>query len=87
MNTQANQKTTALYCRVSTGNQGSGLEAQVRALRNYCAQKGIELGVFEYNEPARRLYEKLGYQTKTIIPNFTWWKGRMWADHRLFKLI
>lgn len=34
-------KTTALYCRVSTGNQGTGLEAQVRALRNYCLQKGI----------------------------------------------
>jgi DNA invertase Pin-like site-specific DNA recombinase len=27
---------------VSTGNQGSGLEAQVRALRNYCAQKEIQ---------------------------------------------
>lgn len=36
-----NQKNTALYCRVSTGNQGSGLEAQVRALRNYCTQKEI----------------------------------------------
>jgi len=35
-------KRTAAYARVSTGNQGSGLEAQVRALRNYCSQKGIE---------------------------------------------
>ena len=35
-------KTTALYCRVSTGNQGTGLESQVRALRQYCTQRGIE---------------------------------------------
>lgn len=39
---QSHSKNTALYCRVSTGNQGSGLEAQVRALRNYCAQKEIQ---------------------------------------------
>lgn len=36
------QKRTVCYARVSTGNQGSGLEAQVRALRGYCSQKGIE---------------------------------------------
>lgn len=40
--TELIKKNTALYARVSTGNQGSGLEAQVRALRNYCNQKGIE---------------------------------------------
>lgn len=35
--TNTNQeRTIALYCRVSTGNQGSGLEAQIRALQNYC---------------------------------------------------
>ena len=34
-------KSTALYCRVSTGNQGSGLEAQERALKSYCQQKEI----------------------------------------------
>lgn len=36
------KKITALYARVSTGNQGTGLESQIRALRNYCAQRGIE---------------------------------------------
>jgi DNA invertase Pin-like site-specific DNA recombinase len=36
------KKITALYARVSTGNQGTGLESQIRALRNYCNQKGIE---------------------------------------------
>ena len=35
------QKKVALYCRVSTGNQTSGLEAQVRALRDYCYRNNI----------------------------------------------
>jgi DNA invertase Pin-like site-specific DNA recombinase len=30
-----------LYCRVSTGNQSTGLEAQVRALRDYCTRNGL----------------------------------------------
>ncbi|HLW57451.1 MAG TPA: recombinase family protein, partial [Bacteriovoracaceae bacterium] len=34
-------KKTALYCRVSTGNQSTGLEAQVRALREYCNRNSI----------------------------------------------
>ncbi len=35
-------KRTACYARTSTAMQTTGLEAQVRALRNYCSQKGIE---------------------------------------------
>ncbi len=34
-------KKIALYCRVSTGNQSTGLEAQVRALREYCTRNNI----------------------------------------------
>ncbi len=34
-------KKVGLYCRVSTGNQSTGLEAQVRALRDYCTRNGI----------------------------------------------
>lgn len=34
-------KKVALYCRVSTGNQSTGLEAQVRALRDYCNRNNI----------------------------------------------
>lgn len=34
-------KKIALYCRVSTGNQSTGLEAQVRALREYCSRYSI----------------------------------------------
>jgi len=35
------EKKVALYCRVSTGNQSSGLEAQVRSLRDYCSRNNI----------------------------------------------
>lgn len=34
-------KKIALYVRVSTGNQTTGLEAQVRALRDYCARNNM----------------------------------------------
>lgn len=34
-------KKVGLYCRVSTGNQSTGLEAQVRALREYCTRNNI----------------------------------------------
>jgi DNA invertase Pin-like site-specific DNA recombinase len=34
-------KKVALYCHVSTGNQSTGLEAQVRALRDYCDRNSI----------------------------------------------
>jgi DNA invertase Pin-like site-specific DNA recombinase len=35
-------KKVATYARVSTGNQGTGLESQVRALRDYCARCNIK---------------------------------------------
>lgn len=35
------ERKIALYCRVSTGNQTTGLEAQVRALRDYCSRRDI----------------------------------------------
>jgi DNA invertase Pin-like site-specific DNA recombinase len=35
-------KHVALYARVSTGNQSTGLESQVRALRAYCESNGIK---------------------------------------------
>jgi DNA invertase Pin-like site-specific DNA recombinase len=42
MSKEESEKRVAIYARVSTGNQGTGLEAQIRALRNYCSQKGIQ---------------------------------------------
>jgi RimJ/RimL family protein N-acetyltransferase len=47
----------------------------------------IELGVFEFNLPARRLYHKLGYQEIGKVKEFTYWQGRMWDDIRLDKYL
>ncbi len=49
--------------------------------------KRIELGVFEFNTNAHKLYQKLGYQEIGRIPNFTFWQGKMWTDIRLEKYI
>ena len=35
-------KKTLLYCRVSTTDQATGLESQVRALKDYCRLNQIE---------------------------------------------
>ena len=47
----------------------------------------IELGVFEFNEPALKLYKKLGYQEMGRIENFTYYEGSMRADIRMEKHI
>ena len=36
------KRRSALYARVSTGNQATGLDAQIRALRIFCEQNKIE---------------------------------------------
>lgn len=43
-------KKTFLYCRVSTGMQQKGLEAQVRCLREYCQRMGIKNTVIFQDE-------------------------------------
>lgn len=47
--------------------------------------KRIELGVFEFNTNAFRLYEKAGYQEIGRIPDFTYWDGKLWQDIRMEK--
>jgi RimJ/RimL family protein N-acetyltransferase len=47
----------------------------------------IELGVFEFNKQAFRLYQKLGYREFARIDDFTYWKGRKWQDIRMEKYI
>jgi RimJ/RimL family protein N-acetyltransferase len=47
--------------------------------------KRIELGVFEFNENARRLYRNLGYKEIGRVEEFTYWKGKMWPDIRMEK--
>ena len=39
---QTKKRRTALYARVSTGNQATGLDAQIRALRIFCEQNKID---------------------------------------------
>ncbi|MGF6953405.1 RimJ/RimL family protein N-acetyltransferase [Neobacillus sp. B4I6] len=49
--------------------------------------KRIELGVFEFNEQAQKLYQKLGYKEIGRIEKFTYWQGKMWTDIRMEKYL
>ena len=49
--------------------------------------KRMELGVFEFNTPAIKLYEKLGYKEIGRIEHFTYFEGKMWADIRMEKYV
>ncbi len=69
--------------------RGRGIGAQaMRHLEEQIWQRGlrrIELGVFEFNTNAIRLYQSLGYVEIGRIPDFTFWQGRMWQDIRMEK--
>lgn len=45
----------------------------------------FEIGAFEFNQIALKLYRKLGYHEIAKVPNFTYWNGKMWADIRMIK--
>ena len=47
----------------------------------------IELGVFEFNTSAFRLYERLGFKEFARIDAFTWWQGKKWQDIRMEKYL
>jgi RimJ/RimL family protein N-acetyltransferase len=47
----------------------------------------MELGVFEFNAVAIKLYKKLGFLEITRINDFTFWMGRMWQDIRMEKYL
>ncbi|TLS38091.1 GNAT family N-acetyltransferase [Pseudalkalibacillus caeni] len=47
----------------------------------------VELGVFEFNLQAQKLYQKLGYQEIGRIERFTFWKDKMWSDIRMEKYL
>lgn len=49
--------------------------------------KRIELGVFEFNKNAIKLYQKLGYKEIGQIDNFTYWCDKMWKDIRMEKYV
>jgi RimJ/RimL family protein N-acetyltransferase len=49
--------------------------------------KRIELGVFEFNTNAIKLYQKLGYKEIARLEDFTYWQDKMWQDIRMEKYI
>ena len=71
------------------GSRRRGVGRQAMSwLEKFALEKGcrrIELGVFEYNEPSRALCAAMGYSEFARIPEFTWWKGKLWADIRMEK--
>ena len=44
------EKRIACYCRVSTNDQASGMESQIRVLKQYCEQNGISNAEFFTDE-------------------------------------
>ena len=70
-------------------SRGIGYQA-MQFLESQIQQQGfhrIELGVFEFNNNAFRLYQKLGYIEIGRIDRFTYWHGKMWQDVRMEKYI
>ena len=59
------------------------LEGQVKS----AGLKRIELGVFEFNSQAIKLYQKASYKEIARIEEFTFWQGRMWQDIRMEKYL
>jgi RimJ/RimL family protein N-acetyltransferase len=59
------------------------LEASAQAL----GCKAIELGVFDFNERAYKLYKKLGYREIKRIENFVFYQGQWHSDIRMLKEI
>jgi RimJ/RimL family protein N-acetyltransferase len=59
------------------------LEEQIKL----AGHKRIELGVFEFNQNAIKLYQKSGYVEIGRINDFTYWQGKMWQDIRMEKYI
>lgn len=49
--------------------------------------KRIELGVFEFNIQAKKLYEKLDYKEIGYIEDFTYWQDKLWSDIRMEKYL
>ncbi|MFZ0369780.1 MAG: GNAT family protein [Halobacillus sp.] len=67
--------------------KGAGYKA-IRFLEKQIKTQGlvrIELGVFEFNHIAQKLYQNLGYKEIGRIPDFTYWQGQMWEDIRMEK--
>lgn len=68
---------------------GKGVGAwMMQSIEQECRNLGIaaiELGVFEFNERALKLYQKLGYERIAVIPDFVYSFGKWHADIRMLK--
>nr|POF04273.1 putative n-acetyltransferase ynad [Quercus suber] len=63
--------------------KGYGSEAIAWVLRWAFLTRGlhrVQVRAFEYNEGARRLYEKLGFKPEGRWREFLWFRGRWWDD-------
>lgn len=47
----------------------------------------IELGVFEFNHKAIKLYQRSKYNEIGRLDDFTYWQGKMWQDIRMEKYL
>ena len=73
----------------SARGKGVGLQA-IKHLEMKIREQNfsrIELGVFEFNIQAIKLYKKLGYHEIGRIADFTYWRGKMWQDIRMEKIL
>ena len=72
---------------VSARGKGIGMQAMAYLEERIKAQglMRIELGVFEFNTNAIKLYKKMGYQEIGRIEEFTYWQEQMWTDIRMEK--
>lgn len=73
----------------SKRSRGIGVPA-IQFLEHQIREQGlkrIELGVFEFNPAAIKLYQKLGYREFARIQDFTFWQDRMWQDIRMEKYL
>lgn len=82
------------WIAICVGNKsywGKGVAQKAMAfLEDTCRSQGykrIELGVFENNVKARRLYAKLGYKEINIYPKFTYYNGEWYDDIRMDKYL
>ncbi|CAN7400450.1 GNAT family N-acetyltransferase [Rossellomorea sp. LjRoot5] len=73
------------------GARGKGIGYKaIRYLEKEIKNQGltrIELGVFEFNTQAYKLYRQMGYQVIARIPDFTYWNEQMWSDIRMEKIL
>lgn len=72
-------------------NRGKGAGTQaLKHVESILTSRGIrriELGVFEFNKAAYRLYTKLGYKEFIRLDELAWWNGSMWRDIRMEKYL